>query len=173
MHTNCLIEWRPFAGDNPGEKRRMNACLSTSLLIKGPLFTSGSWRDKGRLTGAHFQSEDGGFPPPQSPPSHWNSPHRNGVPEAKVLTGVAQWEANQMIPTPSFFSLSLSLTHNGATGQQWDSFTFRSLICITPFWFRRKGRQAGRRPYHPFIIFRESGLCLLPVGKSLVYYKYW
>lgn len=126
----------------------MNACLSTSLLIKGPLFTSGSRRDKGRLTGANFQSEDGGFPPPQSPPSHWNSPHRNGVPEAKVLTGVAQWEANQMIPTPSFF-LSLSLTqrrHRPTVG-----LVYLPVLNMYHTFLVQEKRQAGRQAVLPSI----------------------
>lgn len=126
---------RTTTSDRRGESM---PCLSTSSLIKEPLFTSGSVYDKESSQVHIFSPRRGGSFSSSKPSPHRHSPHRNAVPEAKVLTGVAQWEGNQT--RPFFF--------NGLARRQGGPLTYQSLIRITPFQLRKEGSRNC-----PFIIF--------------------
>lgn len=102
-----------------------------------------------------FSVRGGRFFSSSKPSPHRNSPHRNAVPEAKVLTGVAQWEGNQTIP---FFY--------GLAGRQGGPLTFQPLICITPFQSGEK--ESSRTIYSSPSVIHGFVCCLLDASPWLL-----
>lgn len=157
LHTDT-VDWveairgrRPRTGWGGGSMQ----CLSTSLLIKEPLFTSGSVYDKERSQVHIFSPRRAFFCSSSKPSPHRHSPHRNTVPEAKVLTGVAQWEGNQTSP---FLTA-------------WQADRGAPLTYKSPNLYHAAAFQEEKRGsfYCPSVIFSDSGFCLQPVGcESLV-----
>lgn len=80
----------------------------------------------------------------KSCPSHWNSLHINDMPEAIVLTGVAQWAVNETTLSPSLSSwpyllssvaclpnLSKSVSYLSSLGVNEDALALHSSFSVT------------------------------------------
>lgn len=147
LHTNRLIELRPFADDNLEWKGESMPCLSTSLLIKEPLFTPGSVYDK------------------ESSQVHIFSPRRmvflllKALPSSEFASQKHSARGQSLDRGSPVRGKSNESLFYGLAGRQAGPLTYKSLICITPFQFKKKASQ----PYCPFIIFSDSGFvsCLL------------
>ena len=89
LHTNWLIELRPFVDDNLRQKAESMPVCPLLCSLRNPYSRQGPHTTK-KAHKCTFSVRGGFFSPSSKPSPHRNSPHRNIVPEAKVLTGVAQ-----------------------------------------------------------------------------------
>lgn len=128
LHTNRLIELRPFADDNLRQKGGINACLSTSLLIKEPLFTSGPVYDK------------------ESSQVHIFSPRRvvflllKALPSSKFASQKHCARGQSLDRGSPVRGKSNESLFYGLAARQGGPLTYQALICITPFQCRKTGR---------------------------------
>lgn len=102
LHTNRL-SWGHLRTQT-SNRSWVNQCSVCPLLRS--LRSLYSHQDLDMTKKAHkctLSVREGWFFSSSKPSPHRNSPHRSAVPEAKVLTGVAQWGGNQTSP---FFFLT-------------------------------------------------------------------
>lgn len=123
-------ELGPFAIDSLRKKEESMPCLSTSLLIKELLFTSGSVYDK------------------ESSQVHIFSPRRvvflllKALPSSKFASqncGARGQSPDRSSPVRGESNESLSYS---LAGRQGGPLTYKSLICITPLQFVKKKKAA-------------------------------
>lgn len=158
LHTKRLIELRPFVDDNLRQK-------AESMLVC-PLFcslrNSYSHQDPHTTKKAHkctFSVRGGCF-----------FLLLKALPSSKFASQKHHARGQRLDRGSPVRGKSNDSLFQGLAGRQGGPLTYQSLICITPLQFREK----RRRPSYPFIIFSDSGFCLLPAGhKSLVTHKYW
>lgn len=145
LHTKHLIELRPFADESPRKKSESMPCLSTSLLIKEPLFTPGSVYDKESSQVHIFSQRRVVFLLLNAAPSSKFPSQRHGARGQSL-------DRSSPVRGKSNESLSCSLAH-----QQGGSLTYKSFICITPLQFSEKKQDS--------VVVHSS--CLVIQGLSL------
>lgn len=136
LHTNRL-SWGHLRTQT-SNRSWVNQCSVCPLLRS--LRSLYSHQDLDMTKKAHkctLSVREGWFFSSSKPSPHRNSPHRSAVPEAKVLTGVAQWGGNQT--SPFFFWLP---------GRQGGLLTYKSLIWIPPLQFWKDGGVALLSIHH-------------------------